>query len=66
MLTRLMNGQALTASELAYVSGVSPQTASEHLAKLSDAGLLSLEKRRSCALEKEAAATPSPPPNLSL
>ena len=44
MLTRLMNGQALTASELAYVSGVSPQTASGHLAKLSDAELLSLEK----------------------
>lgn len=44
MLTRLMNGQALTASELTYVSGVSPQTASGHLAKLSDAGLLSLEK----------------------
>jgi DNA-binding transcriptional ArsR family regulator len=45
MLVSLMDGRALTASELAYVSGVSPQTASGHLAKLSDAGLLSLEKQ---------------------
>src|SRR3954453_18224943 len=45
MLACLMDGRALTASELAYVSGVSPQTASGHLAKLSDAGLLTLEKQ---------------------
>ncbi|MBV9633181.1 MAG: helix-turn-helix transcriptional regulator [Methylobacteriaceae bacterium] len=45
MLASLMDGGALTASELAYVSGVSPPTASGHLAKLSDAGLLSLEKQ---------------------
>ena len=45
MLAHLMDGRALTASELAYVSGVSPQTASGHLAKLSDAGLLALEKQ---------------------
>ena len=45
MLACLMGGQALTASELAYVSGVSPQTASGHLAKLGDAGLLALERQ---------------------
>jgi DNA-binding transcriptional ArsR family regulator len=45
MLATLMDGRTLTASELAYVSGVAPQTASGHLAKLTDAGLLTLEKR---------------------
>jgi DNA-binding transcriptional ArsR family regulator len=45
MLAVLMDGRALTASELAYFSGVSPQTASGHLAKLSDSGLLTLEKQ---------------------
>jgi DNA-binding transcriptional ArsR family regulator len=45
MLAALMDGRALTASELAYLSGVTPQTASGHLAKLNDAGLLALEKQ---------------------
>jgi Helix-turn-helix domain len=45
MLAALMDGRTLTASELAYVSGVTPQTASGHLAKLNDAGLLTLEKQ---------------------
>lgn len=45
ILLALMGGRALTASELAYVAGVSPQTASEHLAKLRDANLLSLAKQ---------------------
>lgn len=45
MLACLMAGRALTASELAYVAGVSPQTASGHLAKLGDAGLLRVEKQ---------------------
>jgi DNA-binding transcriptional ArsR family regulator len=45
MLAALIDGRALTASELAFVSGVSPQTASGHLAKLSDARLLALEKQ---------------------
>ena len=40
MLARLMDGRALTASELAHFAGVSPTTASGHLAKLCDAGLL--------------------------
>ena len=45
ILVGLMNGQALTASELAYISGVTPQTASGHLAKLKEAGLLAGEKQ---------------------
>jgi len=42
MLTALMDGRALTATELARVAGITPQTASGHLAKLTDAGLLSV------------------------
>jgi len=38
MLTALLDGRALSASELAYAGGVAPQTASEHLAKLNEAG----------------------------
>ncbi|MGL1334910.1 ArsR/SmtB family transcription factor, partial [Vibrio parahaemolyticus] len=40
MLTALMAGKALTASELAYVAGVAPPTASGHLAKLAEARLV--------------------------
>ena len=39
MLTALMRGQALTATELAQEAGVTPQTASSHLAKLAAGGL---------------------------
>lgn len=42
MLTALMDGGALTASELALEAGVSLPTASSHLAKLIDGGLLKL------------------------
>src|SRR5712671_5649723 len=42
MLTALLDGRALTASELAYAGGVAPQTASEHLAKLKEGRLLVL------------------------
>lgn len=45
MLYALMDGRALTASELAQAAGVTPQTASGHLARLSTAGLLALEKQ---------------------
>ncbi len=45
MLAALMDGRALPAGELAYVARVTPQTASGHLAKLTDANLLALEKR---------------------
>src|SRR3546814_617496 len=38
-----MTGQALTATELAAVAGITKQTASAHLAKLLDAQLLAVE-----------------------
>lgn len=40
MLSALMGGQALTAGELAREAGVTPQTASSHLAQLEAGGLL--------------------------
>lgn len=40
MLSALMTGKALTATELAGEAGVSPQTASSHLKKLEDGGLI--------------------------
>jgi DNA-binding transcriptional ArsR family regulator len=45
MLCALLDGRALTAGELAYAAGVSPQTTSGHLAKLTAAKLLALEKQ---------------------
>lgn len=42
MLLALMSGRAFTAKELAYRAGVTPQTASEHLAKLVQARVLTL------------------------
>jgi hypothetical protein len=43
MLTALMSGMALTAGELAREAGVTPQTASAHLAKLMEAKLVIVE-----------------------
>jgi DNA-binding transcriptional ArsR family regulator len=45
ILWSLMGGEARPASELALIGNVSNQTASNHLAQLREAGLLSLEKR---------------------
>jgi DNA-binding transcriptional ArsR family regulator len=45
ILTALMTGQALTATELAEVAGVTKQTVSTHLAKLVDARLLAVENQ---------------------
>ncbi len=45
MLHALMDGRALTASELARVAGVTPQTASGHLARMTAAGLLAVEQQ---------------------
>src|SRR5438093_462290 len=42
MVTALLDGRALTASELALAAQIRPQTASTHLAKLTEAGLLSM------------------------
>ncbi|MEA3023426.1 MAG: hypothetical protein QOK01_2278, partial [Alphaproteobacteria bacterium] len=40
MLHALMDGRALSASELARVAGIAPQTATGHLARMTAAGLL--------------------------
>lgn len=45
MLTALMNGQALTATELSIEAGVSASTTSSHLAKLVDQKLLHVRKQ---------------------
>lgn len=45
MLEALMDGRALTASELASSAGIGASTASSHLAKLEDAGLLTIVKQ---------------------
>ncbi|MEP7184313.1 MAG: helix-turn-helix transcriptional regulator [Rhodanobacter sp.] len=42
MLLALMDGRALTATELAIEGQVAPSTASSHLARLTDAGLLAM------------------------
>jgi DNA-binding transcriptional ArsR family regulator len=42
MVSSLLDGRALTASELAQAARITPQTASTHLAKLTAAGLLSV------------------------
>jgi DNA-binding transcriptional ArsR family regulator len=45
ILTALMSGRALTASELAQVAGVAAATVSGHLARLVQGGLLLVEKQ---------------------
>lgn len=45
ILIALMDGRALTVTELAQAAGVTIQTASGHLAKLSDAALTVMEKQ---------------------
>src|SRR5262245_1227795 len=48
ILSALMSGRALTASELAQEAGVTAQTASSHLAKLEEGGLIAPEKQGRC------------------
>src|SRR5262245_21881032 len=45
ILTALMTGQALTATELTAIAGVTKQTLSAHLSKLVDAGMLVVEQQ---------------------
>lgn len=45
MLSALMGGQALTAGELARHAGVTPQTTSGHLAKMTEAQLIAVERQ---------------------
>jgi len=60
MLSALMDGRALTASELAAEAGVTVQTASSHLGKLTSGGLLTVRaqgRHRYFALAGEPVAT---------
>ena len=45
MLSALIDGRALTAGELAGAARITPQTASAHLAKLTEAGVLAVARR---------------------
>jgi DNA-binding transcriptional ArsR family regulator len=45
MLLKLMDGTALPAGELARIANVAPQTASGHLGKMVDGGLLRVERQ---------------------
>jgi DNA-binding transcriptional ArsR family regulator len=45
MLSALMDGRALTAGELAACACVAPQTASGHLSRLAEAGLIAVERQ---------------------
>ena len=45
ILAALIDGRAFTATELSGIAGVAPQTTSGHLAKLTAANLLALEKQ---------------------
>jgi len=48
ILSALMDNRALTAKELAFAAGVSPQTTSSHLAKMTEAKLLQVCKQGRC------------------
>ncbi len=45
ILGALMDGRALTATELSRIAGVTPQTASSHLARLTSANLVEVQKQ---------------------
>lgn len=54
MLCTLMDGRSFTAKELAVDAGISPQTASVHLARLRDVGLIVAERRGRCVYHRLA------------
>src|SRR5262245_66465684 len=54
ILCALLGGRALTATELAFAAGVSPQTTSGHLGKLHAARLLVLGKQGRCRYYRPA------------
>lgn len=45
ILTVLLDGRFHAASELAYMAGIQPQTASFHLAKMVNANVVAVEKQ---------------------
>src|ERR1700722_16090512 len=57
MLMALMDGRALTASELARVAGIAPQTASGHLSRITAIGLVSVERQGRHPYHRLAAPT---------
>ncbi|MBB6730563.1 ArsR/SmtB family transcription factor [Cohnella zeiphila] len=74
ILVALIDGRALTAGELARMAGVSPQTASAHLKKLTEGALIRSEEQGrhryytlagpEVARAIEAIAAVSPPPQV--
>ena len=56
MLTALMGGEALTAGELAREAGITPQTASSHLAKLTGGALVTPRRQGRCVYYALASA----------
>lgn len=74
ILSALLGGESMPATELAYIAHVTPQTASAHLARLVDGGLLVVTssgrhryyrlKNEAVARALEALARISPPPTL--
>lgn len=54
MLCELMSGRAYTNKELAGLAGVEPQTATAHLRKLQDAGLIKVQRSGRCAYHRIA------------
>lgn len=54
MLCELMDGRAFTNKELAAAAGVTPQTASAHLRKLEEAGLIVAERSGRCIYHRIA------------
>lgn len=57
MLVALMDGRALTAAELADIAGITPQTASSHLGRMTDAVLLTVERQGRHRYHRLASAT---------
>src|ERR1700723_1405397 len=64
MLLSLMDGLARPASELAQIAGVSPSTASSHLARLLNGGLVLAERRGRHRYFRLAGGPLAPPPLL--
>jgi len=74
MLLALFDGRAMPATQLAWAAGVSPQAASNHLAKLADGGLVAVTQQGrhryyrlagegvAQALEALSRLTPTPKP----
>ena len=57
MLHALMDGRALTATMLSRVAGISPQTASGHLNRLTAGGLVSVQKQGRCRYHRLASGS---------